>query len=79
MTSTSREGDLSAPTHDRTAPDVGLPHHLALIRRPQLVTRLREAKGYPLVLITAPAGYAKSSLLAQWAEEDERRFALITL
>ena len=79
MTSTSREGDVSAPMHDRTAPDVGLPHHLALIPRPQLVTRLREANGYPLVLITAPAGYAKSSLLAQWAEEDERRFALITL
>jgi len=79
MTSTSREGDLAAPTHDRSAPDVGLPDHLALIPRPQLVTRLREANGYPLVLITAPAGYAKSSLLAQWAEEDGRRFALVTL
>jgi LuxR family maltose regulon positive regulatory protein len=79
MTSTSREGEVAALTHDRAAPDGGPPQHLALIPRPQLVTRLREANGFPLVLITAPAGYAKSSLLAQWAEEDERRFALIRL
>jgi LuxR family transcriptional regulator, maltose regulon positive regulatory protein len=79
MASTSREGDVDALTHDRTRPDAGLPRHLALIPRPQLVTRLREAGGYPLVLITAPAGYAKSTLLAQWAEEDQRRFALISL
>ena len=43
------------------------------------MARLREAVKYPLVLITAPAGYAKSSLLAQWAEEDGRPFALVTL
>jgi LuxR family transcriptional regulator, maltose regulon positive regulatory protein len=79
MTSRSREGDVAALTDDRSVPNVGLPHQLALIPRPQLVTRLREARGYPLILITAPAGYAKSSLLAQWAEEDERRFALTTL
>ena len=79
MTSITRDGVVSPLTHERTGPDVGLPHHLALIPRPHLVTRLREANGYPLVLITAPAGYAKSSLLTQWAEEDERRFALITL
>ncbi len=70
---------MASLTHDRTAPDVPLPDHRAVIPRPQLVTRLREANGYPLVLITAPAGYAKSTLLSQWAEEDERRFALITL
>ncbi len=70
---------MRALTHDRTAPRVGLPGRLDLIPRPQLVTRLREANGYPLVLITAPAGYAKSSLLAQWAEEDGRPFALVTL
>ena len=79
MTSISRDGEAASLAHDRTAPDVPLPDHLALIPRPQLVTRLREANGYPLVLITAPAGYAKSSLLSQWAAEDERRFALITL
>ena len=68
-----------ALTHDRIASGVDLPGRPDLIPRPKLVDRLREARGYPLVLITAPAGYAKSSLLAQWAEEDERRFDLITL
>ena len=79
MTSTSRDGDVDSLAHDRAVPHAGLPARLDLIPRPQLVSRLREARGYPLVLITAPAGYAKSSLLAQWAEEDNRRFALLTL
>src|SRR4051794_29808593 len=79
MTSTSQEGDVTALKQDRTVLDGGPPDHLAMIPRPQLVTRLREASGYPLVLITAPAGYAKSTLLAQWAKEDGRRFALVTL
>lgn len=70
---------MASLTHEPSVPDVPLPDHLALIPRPHLVTRLREANGYPLVLITAPAGYAKSTLLSQWAEEDKRRFALITL
>jgi LuxR family maltose regulon positive regulatory protein len=79
MTSTSRDGDVTELIHGRTASDVDLPHHPALIPRPRLVSRLRDAGGYPLVLITAPAGYAKSSLLAQWVENDGRRFALLTL
>ena len=49
------------------------------VRRPQLVARLREARGYPLVLVTAPAGYAKTSVLAEWAEEDKRPFAWVSL
>jgi len=31
------------------------------------------------VLVTAPAGYAKTSVLAEWAEQDERPFAWVTL
>jgi LuxR family transcriptional regulator, maltose regulon positive regulatory protein len=49
------------------------------VRRPQLVSRLREARRYPCLLITAPAGYAKTSLLAEWAEQDDRPFAWVTL
>ncbi len=30
-------------------------------------------------LITAPAGYGKTSLLAEWAQEDDRVFAWVTL
>ena len=31
------------------------------VRRPDLVSRLRQASDYPLVLVLAPAGYAKTS------------------
>ena len=41
------------------------------VRRPDLVSRLRQAGDYRLVLIRAPAGYAKTSVLAEWAEQDE--------
>jgi len=33
----------------------------------------------PLVLIAAPAGYGKSTLLCEWARADERPFAWVTL
>jgi LuxR family transcriptional regulator, maltose regulon positive regulatory protein len=49
------------------------------VHRPQLVGRLREARGFPCVLVTAPAGYAKTSVLAEWAEQDDRPFAWVTL
>ncbi len=46
--------------------------------RTALVNRLR-ASGAPLVTVTAPAGYGKTTLLAQWAARDERRFAWVRL
>ena len=46
----------------------------ALIARPLLVERLIESDA-PLIVICAPAGYGKTTLLKQWAEEDERPFA----
>ena len=49
------------------------------VRRPDLVSRLRQAGDYPLVLIRAPAGYAKTSVLAEWAEQDDRPFAWVSL
>ena len=49
------------------------------VRRPELVTRLRQAGDYPLVLLRAPAGYAKTSVLAEWAEQDGRPFAWVSL
>src|SRR4051812_46888058 len=47
--------------------------------RGQLVDRLREAASVPVVLITAPAGYGKTTLLSQWDDEDRRPFAWLTL
>ena len=49
------------------------------VRRPDLVSRLRDARDHLLVLVTAPAGYAKTSVLAEWAEQDERPFAWLSL
>jgi LuxR family maltose regulon positive regulatory protein len=49
------------------------------VRRPDLVSRLRHAGDYPLVLIRAPAGYAKTSVLAEWGEQDDRPFAWVSL
>ncbi|HEY1511606.1 MAG TPA: hypothetical protein VGF93_21535, partial [Solirubrobacteraceae bacterium] len=39
---------------------------------------MRESRESKLVLIVAPAGYGKSTLLAEWAHSDERPFVPIT-
>jgi LuxR family transcriptional regulator, maltose regulon positive regulatory protein len=43
-----------------------------LVQRPRLLARLIDARDIPLVAIVAPAGYGKTSLLAEWAEQDSR-------
>src|SRR5437763_11599983 len=45
-----------------------------MVGRPALVRELIEAVDIPLVLIIAPPGYGKSTLLAEWASVDERPF-----
>ena len=49
-----------------------------IVRRNVLVDRLR-ASTAPVVAITAPAGYGKTTLLAEWAERDRRRFAWVSI
>jgi LuxR family maltose regulon positive regulatory protein len=49
------------------------------VPRERLVTRLTDAGEVPLVLVVAPAGYGKTTALAEWAEHDGRPFAWITL
>jgi LuxR family maltose regulon positive regulatory protein len=46
--------------------------------RSALVNRLR-ASDAPLVVVRAPAGYGKTTVLAQWAGRDVRPFALLTV
>ncbi len=54
-------------------------------QRPGTVTRarhvelLRSSESATVVTITAPGGYGKSTLLAQWAAADERPFAWLSL
>lgn len=50
-----------------------------LVGRTALVKRLRGASDARVVRVTAPAGYGKTTLLAQWADRDPRPFAWISL
>ena len=50
-----------------------------LITRPRLVRRLSEAREAQFVLLVAPAGYGKTTLLSEWAACDGRRFAWIDM
>jgi ATP/maltotriose-dependent transcriptional regulator MalT len=49
-----------------------------LVERPRLTERLLTSAGW-LVMISAPPGFGKSTLLAQWAAADPRRFAFVSL
>ncbi len=48
------------------------------VSRTGLVKAARSG-GYRIVAITAPAGYGKSALLAEWAREENRRVAWVSL
>ena len=50
-----------------------------LVNRQELVERLLASRGAALALITAPAGYGKSVLLAEWDRCDDRPFAWVSL
>jgi LuxR family transcriptional regulator, maltose regulon positive regulatory protein len=45
-----------------------------LIQRTALVRKLVAGRERPIALLVAPPGYGKSTLLAQWAQADERVF-----
>ena len=48
------------------------------VSRTALVNRLR-ATAEPIAILTAPAGYGKTTVLAQWAVRDSRPFAWISV
>jgi LuxR family maltose regulon positive regulatory protein len=50
-----------------------------IVRRNALVERLLNADSASVVAITAPAGYGKTTLLAEWAERDRRPFAWVSV
>ncbi|MFB9277612.1 LuxR C-terminal-related transcriptional regulator [Cohnella cellulosilytica] len=51
----------------------------ALVARPRLHGRLERGLGVKLTLITAPAGYGKTTLMAEWAAQLEGPVAWISL
>lgn len=70
--------DAGGPTAGRGAPLLRsklappLPRG-GIAPRGQLLDRLREGRGRKLTLVCAPAGYGKTTLLAQWYEVDRER------
>lgn len=48
-----------------------------LVSRPRLLRRLGDGTGATVVLVAAPAGHGKTTLLADWARRDGRPFAWI--
>ena len=50
------------------------------VRRPGLLDTLRAGRGRSLTLVSAPAGFGKTTLLAEWAQTDlTGRFAWVSL
>jgi LuxR family maltose regulon positive regulatory protein len=49
----------------------------SLVARPRLTQRLEEGlrKGHPLILVVAPAGYGKTTLVSHWLGETAKRLA----
>jgi LuxR family maltose regulon positive regulatory protein len=76
-------GTPSAPVIERrrivaskvTAP----PLRPGVVARPALLDALMSAADAPVVLVSAPAGYGKTMLLALWSERDERPFVWVPL
>ncbi len=50
-----------------------------LVRRDDLLDRLGRAPGQGAVMLSAPAGYGKTTLVGQWAATDPRPFAYLRL
>jgi LuxR family transcriptional regulator, maltose regulon positive regulatory protein len=74
------EGTGPGPPLDVIDSKVRLPVAAAgSVSRVGLVNRLRTTTTVPIVLVTAPAGYGKTTLLAQWAARDERSAAWVTI
>lgn len=49
------------------------------IPRPRLIEALRSSATGPLVVISAPAGFGKTTVLADWAAQDDRTFVWVSL
>src|SRR5918997_1232562 len=56
---------------DRAVPRV----RRGTVRRDRLIRTLVQSSAAPFVLLRAPAGYGKTTLLSQWSQRDDRPFA----
>jgi len=49
------------------------------VLRQALIDRLMQGRSFPVMSVVAPAGYGKTTLLAQWAERNGQAFAWVSL
>lgn len=54
-------------------------HFHDLVERTRLLDKLNTVKGGQLVVLTAPTGYSKTTLVSQWVQTAQRPFAWLTL
>ena len=76
LVGTSDPGVLFDVVESKLRPPPGPPES---VPRTALVNRLRAAGAFPIVLVVAPAGYGKTTLLSQWAARDARPFAWVSV
>jgi LuxR family transcriptional regulator, maltose regulon positive regulatory protein len=70
----------TAPAFDFLESKIRVPPLRAgTVSRTALVNRLRATTSIAATTVVAPAGYGKTTLLAQWAARDTRPFAWVTL
>ena len=55
------------------------PHQPKVVFRPRLIERLNEGLDHRLTLISAPAGFGKSTLISEWVAGSERQAAWLSL
>jgi len=80
-------GDRAAEAHRRSGPVfdlVAAKLHRPVLRpgtvpRSSLIERLARGGSFPIVSVVAPAGYGKTTLLAQWAEANGQALVWVSV
>jgi len=78
MASRGELGEATGPGGDGDAATLVPSSRAGTVRRVRILARLSES-GAPLISVAAPAGYGKTTALAQWVHEDGRPVAWLTL
>lgn len=69
----------AATTRSAVIHGEGRPVRSGLVQRDRLLSRLAETADSPVLMVIAPAGYGKSTILADWIARDSRPGAWLTL
>ena len=48
-----------------------------LVPRPRLIERLQEGLNYSFMLVSAPAGFGKTTLASEWARQNQKRIRVV--